>query len=386
MSRRKGHHDEELPFVALMDTMTNVVGVLIIVLVMVGIGLARSVNKVLSDLPPVTVEEHAKLQKQVEDSTPKADPEKLEKEKEKLLKDLKKSMQELKDLELTKDKQKVKIVDLEDLNKQLEQRKKERDKRKADAEKLLAEIDRLKKQLDTTPVYQPPPAVVVKLPNPKPMPDKAVIQRFFVIGKRVYYIADQEIKELVEAELRLAEPSIAQSRETLKGPDGNPLMTRDKSGRAVPMRKVVFEPKKLVDHFSRRNIGNRDFKTELVLSPTSPTINVKMTPLPDRGETVEQTKGMVSTFQALMRKFKADQKSVIWFHVYKDSLETYLAVRDVADQLGMPVGWDLYYNTFFSRSLLAEFAVSHTPPPPSAAPATGATGVISIAAPKTVLD
>ena len=182
MSRRKGHHDEELPFVALMDTMTNVVGVLIIVLVMVGIGLARSVNKVLSDLPPVTIEEHAQLQKQVEDSTPKADPEKLEKEKEKLLKDLKKSTEELKDLELTKDKQTVKIVDLDDLNKQLERRRKERDKLKADAEKLLAEIDRLKKQLDTTPVYQPPPAVVVKLPNPQPMPDKAVIQRFLVIG------------------------------------------------------------------------------------------------------------------------------------------------------------------------------------------------------------
>ena len=65
MSRRKPHHEEELPFVALMDTMTNVVGVLIIVLVFVGIGLATSVKKVLSDLPPVTVEEHEKLKKQV---------------------------------------------------------------------------------------------------------------------------------------------------------------------------------------------------------------------------------------------------------------------------------------------------------------------------------
>jgi hypothetical protein len=387
MSRRKGHHDEELPFVALMDTMTNVVGVLIIVLVMVGIGLARSVNKVLSDLPPVTVEEHAKLQKQVAESTPKEDPEKLDKEKEKLLKELKESTEELKNLELTKDKQKVKIVDVDDLNKQLEERKKERDKRKTETEKMLAEIDRLKKQLDTTPVYQPPPAVVVKLPNPRPMPDKAVIQRFLVIGKRVYYIADEEIKDLIEAELRVAEPSIAQSRETLKGPDGNPLMTRDKAGRAVPMRKVVYDPKKLTDHFSRRNIGNRDFKTELLLSPTSPTINVKMTPLPERGETVEQTRGMVSTFQALMRKFKADPKSVIWFHVYKDSLETYLAVRDVADQLGMPVGWDLYYNAFYTRPLLPEFAVAHTPPPATAPKPPGAGGaVINIAAPKTVLD
>ena len=33
---RKPHQEEELPFVALMDTMTNVVGVLIIVLVVFG--------------------------------------------------------------------------------------------------------------------------------------------------------------------------------------------------------------------------------------------------------------------------------------------------------------------------------------------------------------
>ena len=56
MSKRK-HEEQELPFVALMDTMTNVVGVLIIVLVMVGLSVASAVKKVLSDLPPVTEEE-----------------------------------------------------------------------------------------------------------------------------------------------------------------------------------------------------------------------------------------------------------------------------------------------------------------------------------------
>ena len=69
---RRKPHAEELPFVALMDTMTNVVGVLIIVLVMIGIGLARTVRKVLSDLPPVTIEEHAKLQKEVEEEIGRA--------------------------------------------------------------------------------------------------------------------------------------------------------------------------------------------------------------------------------------------------------------------------------------------------------------------------
>src|SRR6266853_728419 len=182
MAKKSGHHEEELPFVALMDTMTNVVGVLIIVLVMVGIGLARSVNKVLSELPPVTEEEHAKLKKEVTETKPKHDPKKVDEDNAKLEKDLKKVTETLKTMDVTKDKQQVKLIDIDDLEKQLAERKKERDKKKADVEKMLGDLDKLKQQLDTTPVYAPPPAMVVKLPNPRPMPDKAEIHRFLVAG------------------------------------------------------------------------------------------------------------------------------------------------------------------------------------------------------------
>ena len=74
MARRAKPHEEELPFVALMDTMTNVVGVLIIVLVMIGIGLAKSVEKVLSDLPVVSIEEHDKLKAAMAEFDTKRDP------------------------------------------------------------------------------------------------------------------------------------------------------------------------------------------------------------------------------------------------------------------------------------------------------------------------
>src|SRR6516225_5364950 len=136
---RKGHHEEELPFVALMDTMTNVVGVLIIVLVMVGIGLARSVNKILSDLPPVTVEEHAKLKKEVEDTKPQHEPEKVDEQNLKLEADLKKVTEALKTLDTTRDKQQIKLIDTDAITKQIEQKKKERDQRKAEVEKMLAD-------------------------------------------------------------------------------------------------------------------------------------------------------------------------------------------------------------------------------------------------------
>ena len=380
---RKKHAEEELPFVALMDTMTNVVGVLIIVLVMVGIGLAKSVNKVLSDLPPVSVEEHAKLKKQIEDTKPKEDPKKVEEELAKLKKELTKATDDLKTLDLTKDKQNIKVVDLDALKKQLEERQKERNAKKEALDKLLAEIDKLKKQLDTIPVYQPPPSTIVKLPNPRPMPDKAVLNRFLVAGGRVLFIDDEQFANLVEEELKKNEATLAKTRETLKGPDGKPLTVKDKFGRISPQRKVVYDPKKVADYFAKFRTPSRDLKLDVIPAPTSPRIPVKLTPLPNSGETVEQAKELRSVFQAVIKRLKTDPKGVIWFHVFKDSFETYFAIRDIADQAGIPVGWDLYGNAFFTRALPSQFVVDYIPAPP---PPPGATPAIVIAPPKTTLD
>ena len=379
---RRPHHEEELPFVALMDTMTNVVGVLIIVLVMIGIGLARSVNKVLSELPPVTVDEHIKLVKEVSESKPKADPQKVDEEVAKLQKDLKKAIEDLKTMEVSKEKQKIKIVDIDDLQKQLAERKKERDAKKAAVDKLLADLDKLKAQLDTTPIYQPPPATVVKLPNPRPMPDKAEVQHFLVAGSRIIYLNDEQFTDLVEAELKRAEPTIALSRETVKGPDGKPVMVKDKSGRSSPQRKIVFDPKKLADYFARVHLGNRDIKVEVIPAPNSPRIPMKLTPLPTGGETIDQAKNLVSVFQTLLKKFKTNPKAVVWFHVYKDSIPTYLAAREFADQIGVPVGWDIYGTPAFVRNMPAEYSVPYTAPPAAAV----VPGAVTIAPPKTTLD
>lgn len=382
MARRSGHSEEELPFVALMDTMTNVVGVLIIVLVMVGIGLARSVNKILSDLPPVTVEEHAKLKKEFEETKPKQDPEKVDAESQKLEAELKKVKENLQTMDTTRDKQQIKLIDTDAIAKQIEEKKKERDLRKAEVEKMLADVDKLKQRLDTTPVYAPPPAVVVKLPNPRPMPDQASIQHFLVYGSRVLFLYDEQLTDLAEAELKRAEPTTAISRETVKGADGKPVMVKDKAGHASPQRKIVFDPKKLTDYFSRVHLGNRDVKVDLALSPTNGRIPIKLTPMPNAGETLDQARNLVSVFQTQLKKFKADPKAVVWFHVYKDSIPTYLAAREIADQMGVPVGWDIYGNPWFQRTLPVEYSVPFTPPPPPA----GGPAAVTIAPPKSTLD
>ncbi len=364
MARRRQSHDEELPFVALMDTMTNVVGVLIIVLVMIGISLASSVKKVLSELPPVTMEQLQELLKKIVDNTPTEDPKKVENELKKLEEQLKKNSEELKSLDLTVSSKAIKMMDLDDLSKQIEERKKIRDAKKTDVEKLLAEVDRLKALLDTTPVYVPPASTVVKLPNPRPMPEKAVLRRFLVANGRVLYLNDEEFMKMVVAEI-----------------DKNQkiLIVTD---RGKPLPKAKLDQKKISAHFQKQRIGTREIKLELVEIPHASRIYMKLTPLPEGGETVEQVKNPASVFQRAMRKFKTEPDSVVWFLVFKDSLDTYLAARDIADQSGVPAGWEIYGADFFQRAVMP-FEVDFIPAPP-APPAPP--GIVRIPVPKTTLD
>lgn len=379
MSRRKSGHDEELPFVALMDTMTNVVGVLIIVLVMVGISLARSVNKVLSELPSVTQEQFDKLKKTLDEQKPKEDPKKVEQDLAKTQEALKKNVEQLKTLDITPESQKSNVKSLDELQKQLDQKKKERDTHKADVEKLIAEVDKLKAQLDTTPVYTPPPATVVKLPNPREMPQNAVLQRFLVAGGRIVYLNDEEFMKTVIKEIEKSQKTLIHGEEPVKDKDGKIVMEKNRAGKMVPKVKTIYDQQKLAEYFTKARIATRDLKLELVPAPTSSRIPMRLTPLPDAGETADQIKNPASVFQRAMRKFKTEPNTVVWFYVYKDSLDLYLAARELADQAGVPVGWEIYGSNYFQRSVLP-FEVDYKPAPPP--PATA----VRIVAPKATLD
>jgi hypothetical protein len=184
MSKRK-HEEQELPFVALMDTMTNVVGVLIIVLVMVGMSVASVVKKVLSDLPPVTKDEFQQIQEEVKQLPEKIDPQKVEEQKLQQEAKLKLITEELKTVDTADLQSKMKFMDLEAFQKQLDERKKERDLSKVETDKMQVEVERLKALLDQTPIYQPLPPTYVRLPNPRSYPAKPNETRILVAKQGV---------------------------------------------------------------------------------------------------------------------------------------------------------------------------------------------------------
>ncbi len=195
MPKRK-HEEQELPFVALMDTMTNVVGVLIIVLVMVGISLASAVRKVLSDLPPVTPEEHQRLVEEMKKlPPPAADLKDIEEQQKIAEQKLKKAVEDLKSIDSSTVEAEMKFMDLEGFRKKLDEAKKLRETQKAEVDKLLAEVERLKALLDQTPIYAPPPPTFVRLPNPRPYPEKPNETRVLVAKQGVLYFNEKNFTQ-----------------------------------------------------------------------------------------------------------------------------------------------------------------------------------------------
>ncbi len=400
MARKAKPHDEELPFVALMDTMTNVVGVLIIVLVMIGIGLAKSVQKVLSDLPMVSVEEHAKLSEELKTFDAKKDPQEVDAEVVTLKAELEKTLVKLKDLEAAQEKDPIPVVDLKEITGQLTAAQKERLERKTLIDQLLAEIDKLKVRLDTTPAYVPPPGIAVRLPAPKPMPENAEIQRVLVTGGRLIFLRNEEIMDVVEEEFKKENPAYLLKKEVLKGPDGKPLTKKSAGGVASPVRKMSFDSPKMTAFFNKffnsRKPGprdiNRDLLVEVAANPNSPTIQLRLAPRPDGGETPEQALQQASFFRSQLRTLKTNPKAVLWFHICKDSIPTYLAARDIVDREQLPVGWEMYDKPLYAQNVPGNYTVEFTPAEPSAPPSPPVPGAppkpapIKIAAPKVSVD
>lgn len=186
MAKKKAGGSSELNLDSLMDAVTNVVGVLMIVFVVMALNTARVVQKILSDLPPVTPEEHQKMVEQVKSlPPPPADPKKLEEDQKKAEEQVKKVVEQLKTVDTAEVQSQMKYMDLDAFRKQLDDRKKERELSKAETDKLLAEAERLKALLDQTPEFKPPPPTYVRLPNPRPYPEKPVETRVLVAQQGV---------------------------------------------------------------------------------------------------------------------------------------------------------------------------------------------------------
>lgn len=192
MAKKSKSGGSELNLDSLMDAVTNVVGVLMIVFVMMALNTAQMLQKILSDLPPVTPEEHQKLVEQMKKlPPPPADPKKLEEDKKKAEQEMKKATEELASVDTTQLQSQMKFMDLESFRQKLKDAKKKRETERAESEKLIAEVERLKALLDDTPIFKPEPPTFVRLPNPRPFPENPNETRILVAKQGVLFLNEK---------------------------------------------------------------------------------------------------------------------------------------------------------------------------------------------------
>lgn len=178
MAKRKSSDGDELNLDSLMDAVTNVVGVLMMVFVVMALSLADSLQRILSELPPVTLDEYKAMQDELAQIP--LPPDSVESLEQKIViaeENLKKSSAQLRSVDTS---QQAVFLDLESHRKKLEDAKIEREKERVETDKLLTEVNRLKALLDETPEYKPEAATVVRLPNPRPFPENAKEMRILV--------------------------------------------------------------------------------------------------------------------------------------------------------------------------------------------------------------
>jgi|GEM_PF-6235576 len=206
MARIKKSEDEGVNLDSLMDALTNVVGILIIVFILVQLNVAQAVKKILSELPDVTEVQLSELEVDAEKASKEAKYlEESWKEKEDPSKatyaQLLAAKEEAKRLEETQKKLNVNYIDVDSLkSKQIELEKAIADKETQEVA-LLEKIEQLEKAVDDTPVYVAKQSKVVRMPNPRPLPEDGKEYKFLIANNKITYINeafyhDQAVEEI----------------------------------------------------------------------------------------------------------------------------------------------------------------------------------------------
>lgn len=339
MARRKSEQAQGASMDSLMDTLTNVVGILIIILILVQINVSQQLKKIISELPPATAEEVQKLQEQAkklatDQDTLKDQVEQMKEQIEKDKAELKKLTPELAALETREKASAVPMLDVDTLQKKLDEQKKLLEKKKPEMAALLDEQQRLKAVLDTTPVVTGPATKVVRIPNSRPIPEKANIERYLITGGQLFYLDMEQAKKLVLADFNSAKQRL--EREKVKGADGS--------------RKTIYDHEKIVQHFTQRRLSLRNLDIKVPLNKTATRMQVQLLPKPGLGEPIQAAAQITSRFANDLRRFKGTN-SVVWLHVARDDFETYLRARDICDALAVPVGWDAVNTPAYAESI-----------------------------------
>ncbi len=372
--RRQKRGEDAGSFDSLLDTMTNVVGILVILLVVTQIGMRGAIRRIQYQLPDVTVPQLDAMRKAVgalrgelRDLESRATATTSESVSPLALAQARREVEALTRKLMTR---KTDIKDFTAIRKAIDELRKKVSGREKAIAALQKEIARLKALLERTPLRKAPPAKVIRLPSPRPAPAGAQCVWFTCKGGRIAYADTAGFR-------RAAKERIVSLRQTLQYNEGRKLTggglgkwqgNRGKKEGLKP-EQVVYDPAKVVDYFDKRDVGTRDYRFYVKIEKNLGRENLYVAPRPSGGETATQIRYRSSKFVRALRSIDP-KKQYVRFLVWPDGFETYILARELVDRLGVPAGWTIttaaQWKVGWEMGL--KMRGEKAPPPPKPAP------------------
>jgi len=331
---------------SLLDTMTNVVGILVILLAVTQLGVSDAVNRIrgldieLLDVSPETLqmaaEEARKLQELLAELRVKADEVSTASFDDLInLQRLKATIEELRRARQTR--LQTAELDREKLEQEIEKYRKQLKELKQQYVQREQELERIKAILQETPVPPGPPPKFVYLPNPRPAPKGAQRVYFICRNGRIAPLDLEHLREEAEKAARFA----AGIRTPKQRPGPKPKVQKKKEE-----EKRVVDCDRIVTQFKRRIIGDRYWRIRLEMDKGR--FFMSFEPGRDQGESAERLKRPRSRFEQLVRRLDK-RKYYARFLVWADSFDVYLEARRISQDLGLAAGWWPYPETYKYR-------------------------------------
>lgn len=369
--RRKsadGGLDEAVNMDVMMDNMTDVVGTLLMVLIIVQLQVNNAVDTIQSNLPEVSKEQVAAKKAELETLKAREEevaniPEDDAKASEKMVEEVARKRADLRRFETADEQDAAMLMAVDKVRAELEAKRKQVEQEKAAVAALVGERDRLAGLLDQTKPMAGPSDKVVRIPEAREIPKGAVLSDVICHGDRLY-VADFEPFE------KKAFAAIGSKRQVLLRE-----MTKDPQGREVP----VFDHEKTSEFLNSISLGNPLFSLKFPVIKTQTALRVELHPTEKAGD--EPLKAG-SPYRRLLSEVKKSG-GVVWFRVMPDGFETYIAARELCDKQGVPAGWEMTWSPFFVKNL-PDVRVNQLEKPP-APPPKPADGIV-IPSPKRTLD
>ena len=336
--RRASEQDGGLD--ALLDTLTDVIGTLVILLAIMQIDVSRSIQRVQGIDPDATEVSLAKLTTKIDESN---------QELVKLRELSDKTNRAPDDLKKVKDQIAALREQLaapppvprtpEEIAKELDELKKKAAEADGSFSTIEQTIAELRARLaDIKPAKEPPPKIV-QMPNPRTPPEGLRPVLFVCKGDRVSVIdVDATVNYVVE---------IIRKRALISG--------------------TTCDCDKAIKLFENETFGNEDFRLHLRDIGKVPHLVIEH--LEGKGSMIRQLKRPTSEFGKAIEQINPEQQYAR-FLVWTDSYESYLAARKICDDRGIAAGWQPFDEKGeWIISLGGSFQCQgYVPPPPPTEP------------------